>query len=56
MMASDEPGIDNKTDTSSENLDEKALRKLMQDPKYWRDQDPALMAKVRDGFTRLYPS
>ena len=56
MMASDEPGIDNKTDTSSENLDEKALRKLMQDPKYWRDQDPALMAKVRDGFTRFYPS
>lgn len=56
MMASDEPGIDPKPDTSSENLDEKALRKLMQDPKYWRDQDPTLMAKVRDGFTRLYPS
>lgn len=56
MMASDEPGIDTKTDTPSENLDEKALRKLMQDPKYWRDQDPALMAKVRDGFNRLYPA
>lgn len=56
MMASDEPGIDTKTDTPSDNLDEKALRKLMQDPKYWRDQDPALMAKVRDGFNRLYPS
>lgn len=56
MMASDEPGIDTKTNTSSENLDEKGLRKLMQDPKYWRDQDPTLMAKVRDGFNRLYPS
>lgn len=56
MMASDEPGIDNKTNATSENLDEKALRKLMQDPKYWRDQDPVLMTKVRDGFNRLYPS
>lgn len=56
MMASDEPGIDNRTDATDDTLDEKALRKLMQDPKYWRDQDPTLMAKVRDGFNRLYPS
>lgn len=56
MMASDEPGIENKIDAPSDNLDEKGLRKLMQDPKYWRDQDPALMRKVSDGFNRLYPS
>lgn len=56
MMASDEPGIDNRTNAPDESLDEKALRKLMQDPRYWRDQDPALMAKVRDGFNLLYPS
>lgn len=56
MMASEEPGIDSKTDMPSNNIDEKGLRKLMQDPKYWRDQDPTLMSKVRDGFNRLYPS
>lgn len=56
MMASDEPGIENNMDAPSENMDEKGLRKLMQDPKYWRDHDPALMTKVRDGFNRLYPS
>lgn len=31
-----------------------AVNKLMRDPKYWRDHDPATIAKVTAGFERLY--
>ena len=34
--------------------DEKTLRRLMQDPKYWRDQDPELVERIEAGFKRLY--
>jgi hypothetical protein len=36
--------------------DEAELRRIMRDPRYWRDRDPALMANVAAGFDRLYPS
>ncbi len=56
MMAADEPGISNCIDGKADDLDEKKLKQLMAEPGYWRDQDPALVAKVRAGFERLYPS
>ncbi len=34
--------------------DEKTLRRLMQDPKYWKDQDPELVGRIEKGFKRLY--
>ncbi|HYD97769.1 MAG TPA: hypothetical protein VEH84_00175 [Alphaproteobacteria bacterium] len=34
---------------------EAELRRLMRDPRYWRDRDPALVAQVTEGFKRLYP-
>lgn len=34
--------------------DEETLKKLMRNPKYWRDQDPELLKRVEDGFKRLY--
>ncbi len=34
--------------------DELTLRTLMQDPKYWKDQDPALVKRIEQGFKRLY--
>ena len=34
--------------------EEKRLRMLMQDPKYWRDQDPETVKRVEEGFKRLY--
>ena len=38
-----------------ENMDdEKTLRRLMQDPKYWKDQDPELIKRIEKGFKRLY--
>lgn len=35
-------------------LEEKDLRKMMQNPKYWKEHDPTLINKVSDGFKRLY--
>lgn len=34
--------------------DEKDLRAMMRDPKYWRDKDPSFIAKVTEGFEKLY--
>ncbi|WP_135079862.1 hypothetical protein [Terasakiella sp. SH-1] len=31
------------------------VRKLMRDPRYWRDRDPMIVEQVRNGFRRLYP-
>ena len=31
------------------------LQALMRDPRYWRDRDPAVIARVTEGFQRLYP-
>ncbi len=33
---------------------EETLRRLMQDPKYWKQQDPELVKRIEDGFKRLY--
>lgn len=30
------------------------LRVLMRDPRYWRDRDPAVVARVTEGYQRLY--
>lgn len=32
------------------------LRRLMADPGYWKRRDPAVLARVREGFRRIYPS
>lgn len=40
--------------TGRERLDDAKLAKMMQDPKYWRDRDPAFIAKVTEGFQDLY--
>jgi len=33
---------------------EASLKRLMQDPKYWKQQDPELLKRVEEGFKRLY--
>ena len=38
-----------------EALTEEQLRRIMNDPRYWRDRDPAVTRKVRQGFEQLYP-
>lgn len=34
--------------------DEEALRRMMRDPRYWRDKDPTILNQVSEGFRRLY--
>ena len=53
MMQTNEPEIF--TDKNvTENLSDDDLRKMMQDPKYWRDQDPEYIRKIENGFKKLY--
>jgi len=40
--------------SSASGITEKDLHGLMRDPKYWRDKDPATIAKVTEGFKQLY--
>jgi len=54
MMSSAEPGLLQKNEASTENLSITDLKNLMKDPDYWRDQNPAVVQKVRQGFRALY--
>lgn len=35
-------------------LSDEALGEMVRDPRYWRQRDPAFVARVTDGFRRLY--
>ena len=39
----------------SEMLSEEQLVGLMRDPRYWKTRDPDMLARVTEGFRRLYP-
>lgn len=57
MMTGSEPSALSMAGTRPGGGDGEAeLRTLMRDPRYWRDRDPALIARVTEGFQRLYPS
>jgi hypothetical protein len=53
MMKGDAPAIlpDAKTAAPASELE---IHAMMRDPKYWRDKDPATIAKVTEGFKQLY--
>lgn len=55
MMKGDTPAIaknaDLRGESSTQTLD---LQAMMRDPKYWRDQDPSFIAKVTEGFQKMY--
>lgn len=53
MMQSMEPCIET-DDGTSKNLTDDMLRRMMRDPKYWRDQDPEYVRKIENGFKKLY--
>jgi len=55
MMQGGEPGLIEGAGAGGEALSEDRLRAMMQDPRYWRDHDPAFVQQVQDGFKRLYP-
>lgn len=43
-----------RTESSAHNDSEEDLKRLMQNPKYWKQQDPEWVKRVEDGFKRLY--
>lgn len=53
MMQSMEPQIETGKNTS-ENLSDSDLRRMMQDPRYWRDKDEEYIRKIENGFKKLY--
>ena len=55
LMRAREPSVLNSEGGAAHEPDEAELRSLMRDPRYWRDRDPNLVAKVTEGFRRLYP-
>ena len=53
MMQSIEPDI--KTEANeTKNLTDSDLRRMMRDPKYWRDGDVEYIRKIENGFKKLY--
>jgi len=53
MMQSMEPNVRTEKN-SSENFSDADLRRMMRDPKYWRDADPEYVRKIENGFKKLY--
>lgn len=54
MMSSSEPSL-SREGGGFEQLSEQSLRKMMEDPRYWRDKDSAYISKISRGFEKLYP-
>ncbi len=53
MMTSMEPDVQMQKNVS-ENLTDSDLRRMMRDPKYWRDHDAEYIRKIENGFKKLY--
>lgn len=53
MMQSMEPHIETSGDTNK-SLSDIDLRRMMRDPRYWRDHDAEYIRKIENGFKKLY--
>jgi len=53
MMKGDDHAASPRVEASGA-ASETDLRTMMRDPKYWRQKDPAFIARVTDGFKQLY--
>lgn len=54
MMKGDEPSLQRASTSMASTIDSTELSSMMRDPKYWREKDPAFVAKVTQGFENLY--
>lgn len=54
MMKGEEPGLPRGAESKGSSQNELDLQSMMRDPKYWRDQDPSFIAKVTEGFQKIY--
>ena len=46
--------MENLDKNETQNLTDSDLRRMMRDPKYWRDADPEYIRKIENGFKKLY--
>ena len=53
MMQSMEPHVETSGNVN-EKLSDDDLRRMMRDPKYWRDHDAEYIRKIENGFKKLY--
>jgi hypothetical protein len=53
LMASGEPSLGQSPAAANDAPTEEDLKKMLQDPRYWKTRDPAFIAKVTSGFRRL---
>ena len=53
MMQSIEPSVETERN-EVKNLTDSDLRRMMRDPKYWRDNDAEYIRKIENGFKKLY--
>lgn len=54
LMRSREPTLVGQSEADPAPLDEGLLHEMVRDPRYWRDRDPTFVARVTQGFERLY--
>lgn len=56
MMKGQEPGLALRDDGASKvgASGEGDLRQMMRDPRYWREKDPSFVARVTEGFQKMY--
>lgn len=54
MMNNGEPSVGLKISESANDTGNLDLQSMMRDPKYWKEKDPSFIAKVTEGFQRLY--
>ncbi|MBL0690544.1 MAG: hypothetical protein JJV93_02750 [Alphaproteobacteria bacterium] len=54
LMNAQEPDFNDNPDKKSAVPTEKSLKKIMQDPQYWREHNPEVVRKVDKGFAILY--
>lgn len=53
MMGGKEPSL-SQTGEKATPAEMNDLNSMMRDPKYWRDKDPSFVAKVTEGFQKMY--
>jgi hypothetical protein len=53
MMQSMDPNVV-VSETADGELSDSSLRRMMSDPKYWRDHDKEYIRKIENGFKKLY--
>lgn len=54
MMKGEEPSLQRNAKQGQQNVNDLELSSMMRDPRYWKDKDPAYIAKVTQGFESLY--